>query len=104
MARPPVTARIVAYLDEYDHATYRELAREAYDVDDPTAAQLSAVRRAVAKLAAAGEVERLGARMLFGESEGTHTRVRVDADGYETEWTYANPAGQVIRRKKRGQS
>src|SRR4051812_25723808 len=38
--------------------SHRSLGRQVYATDDPTAAQLSAVRRAVAKLVAEGRAER----------------------------------------------
>ncbi len=94
MAKAPIIKnRIVAYLDEYSPqgATYVELAREAYDIDvpgDPTAAQLSAVRRVVAKLVAEGGAERVG---RVGIAEGTHRR----AGGL-----YDNPLTMEIRRAK----
>ena len=81
---------MVAYLDEISPqgATYVELAREAYDVDDPTATQLSAVRRAVVNLVAAGDAERRG---RVGIAEGSHTRAGVE---------YANPLPMEIHRAK----
>lgn len=42
--------------------TYRELAQAAYATDALTSAQLSAVRRSVARLTAAGRAERAGRR------------------------------------------
>ncbi len=85
---PIIRDRIVAYLDEVwpSGASYVELTREAYDIDEPTPAQLSATRRAVAKLVAEGEAERRG---RVGVAEGTHTR------GGEP---YANPVPMEIRR------
>ncbi len=85
---PIIRDRIVTYLDEVwaGGAPYVELAREAYDIDEPTPAQLSAARRAVAKLVAGGEAERRG---RVGTAEGTHTR------GGEP---YANPLLMEIRR------
>src|SRR4051812_37357907 len=40
--------------------THLELAKAAYDVERPTRSQLSAVRRAVAALVAAGRAKRVG--------------------------------------------
>jgi len=92
MARAPIVRnRIVAYLDEISPqgATYVELAREAYDLDDPTATQTSAVRRVVAKLVAEGIAERVG---RVGNPEGTHTRAGSKG--------YANPLPMEIRSAK----
>jgi len=60
--RPDLTERIAAAIEGTDPdsgLTHRELAVAAYGVeDDPSAAQLSAVRRSVARLVAAGQAER----------------------------------------------
>jgi len=71
--------------------TYRDLGREVYATDDPTAAQLSAVRRAVAQLVAEGLAERTGRGS--GSGAGRHVRQR----GGRT-MTYRNPAGVMVRR------
>ena len=66
MARDWVAARIrdlLAFSGRTDKQvvigyTYRALAARVYRTDEPTAAQLSAVRRAVARLVAQGEAMR----------------------------------------------
>jgi hypothetical protein len=105
-----VGERIARILDEaprrdsgYPHGfTHWELARAVYATDRPSAAQLSAVRRAVARLVARGQVERPPTdRMLevSGEHEaGWHTHTRRDRHGIpRTRWQ-RNPAGVVLRR------
>ena len=86
--------------------TYRALAGRVYDTDDPTAAQLSAVRRAVARLVADGRAER-GARRptSYGDvpwrvelpprpGYGEHYR----RNRHGEEWLAYNPGGVVIFR------
>ena len=74
--------------------TYRELARIAYATDaaEPTKAQLSAVRRSVARLVAAGRAQRDEDKRYFN-SEGRHERV---VRGYRR--TALNPGGVEVRR------
>jgi hypothetical protein len=61
---------------------YRDLASQVYGVDDPTAAQLSAVRRAVAKLVAQGRAVR-------------------DLDGRGRFWDYGGSGRYHFRRNSR---
>jgi hypothetical protein len=77
---------------EYSHY---DLARGVYATDNPTAAQLSAVRRAVAKLVGAGRAVRdvSGHGRSPLHERGTHERVR---GGYV--YTYANPAPMLVSR------
>jgi hypothetical protein len=118
MPRTPVTDRIAAILGaaptiQSGHPmayTYRDLATEVYAADEPTAAQLSAVRRAVAALVAEGRGERDPEREP-GTGAGTHRRTRPPATevekgrledlrdaGLPTGRLYANPPGVAIRR------
>jgi hypothetical protein len=103
MPRTPVAGRIVAILDAApthepsgfpQDFTHQELAREVYGVNEPTAAQLSAVRRAVAKLVAAGRAERDLERKRWGASFGEHQR----RGRYGSVWWYANPPGVGVHR------
>jgi hypothetical protein len=78
--------------------THRELACSAYSTDEPTAAQESAVRRAVAALVAAGLAERDTAdRRATGWDHKTGRHLRRSRYG-ETTYEYANPAGILVRR------
>jgi hypothetical protein len=105
MARTPVSRRVAAILDaapiaegtgEPEGYTHLQLARRVYDVDTPTAAQLSAVRRVVAALVAAGRAEREEVRWFRGD--GRHTRRYRGRDGHVYERACFNPAGVEIRR------
>jgi hypothetical protein len=68
MERVPVIERVAELLADSGRSdaevivgfTNRALAARVYETDDPSAAQLSAVRRAVARLVAAGRAERSG--------------------------------------------
>jgi len=99
MPRVPVIGRIAAILDAAPVGadslpasyTYHDLACEVYATSDPTAAQLSAVRRSVAQLVAEGLAERIGRGL--GSGAGGHLRQR----GGRT-MTYRNPAGVMVRR------
>ena len=70
--QPPqldLTERIAAAIEGTDPdsgLTHRELAQVAYSVEDPTAAQLSAVRRSVARLIADGRAGRGRRRRVSG--------------------------------------
>ena len=105
--RVPVRARVEAILAQVGRKeksgypldfTHRELARTVYAIDEPTAAHESAIRRAVAKLVAAGRVERITVdRMINGyEHGGTGWHTRLSPRGYE--YVAHNPAGIVVRR------
>jgi transcriptional regulator with XRE-family HTH domain len=102
--RPTISDRIAAILNAApvrsgwrpDDYTYRNLATEVYGADEPTeptAAQLSAVRRAVAALVAEGEAERLGRDKRGMGDQGTHVRQRGGIP-----YIYENPAGVRVRR------
>src|SRR4051812_44240142 len=67
------------YPASYGH---HDLARDVYGTNDPTAAQLSAVRRAVAQLVAAGNVERDGWAQR-GERPGARFRRAMTADDHD---------------------
>ena len=62
----PVTERVAAILEGSEMPlgklppgfTHHQLACAVYGTDEPTAAQLSAIRRAVARLVKAGRAER----------------------------------------------
>jgi hypothetical protein len=54
--------------------THKALAAEVYGTDRPTAAQLSAVRRAVAKLVAAGKAERDADARMWNFGGRRHSR------------------------------
>jgi hypothetical protein len=77
--------------------SYFRLACDIYATTKPTAAQLSAVRRAVARLVATGraEVDRDRDSLQWGE-RGTHRRRSRQNPRYRFE--YFNPAGVTIRR------
>jgi hypothetical protein len=101
--RTPVVVRVAAILDDApSHATsglplgysHRDLACEAYGVDEPTAAQLSAVRRAVAQLVAQGRATRARDRMNMGV--GRH--LRRSRSQPNLRYQYANPTGVTVRR------
>lgn len=70
-------------------ATYTDLAALVYGVDEPTAAQLSAVRRAVAVLVAEGRAARGGR-----DYSGKHERI----NRYGHHYTALNPGETVIYR------
>lgn len=99
--RPTISDRIAAILDAApvrsgwlpDSFTHRDLATEVYGADEPTAAQLSAVRRAVAALVAEGEAERLRRDKRGIADQGTHVRQRGGLAHI-----YENPAGVRVRR------
>ena len=109
MSRIPIIGPIAAMLEsaplhkasafplDYDH---RALASEVYGTDVPTVAQLSAVRRATARLVATGRAERLPERDPARGSTGYHFRRRVIKRGMEVSHThrYANPGGVRVRR------
>lgn len=109
MARTPVVSVITALLDNAPTSeasgfpaaySHHDLAAEVYGTTSPTAAQLSAVRRAVAKLVTAGRAERDHER--WGRGAGVHERRRVVAQDTEQEdvvvGLYANPGGVGVRR------
>lgn len=82
MPRAPVRDRIDQLLADGTRHTHLTLACEVYDTMQPTAAQLAAVRRAVATLVHAGRAQRVewesrsGASWRGAESPShlTHTR------------------------------
>jgi hypothetical protein len=80
--------------------THRGLACEVYGVDDPTAAQLSAVRRAVAKLVAAGRAERGQERVPPFDMPWAVDGPRSRHHRTRGAWTYSygNPGGVLISR------
>jgi hypothetical protein len=97
----PLTERIAGVLEEAGNHpgsgfpagfTYRELARLAYETGEPTPAQLSAVRRSVARLVATGRAERDHNERHFN-GEGWHER-----SGGGRHYTARNPGGVEIRR------
>lgn len=101
-----VTAGPGSYLDvdgdavEHDH-THASLASEIYGVGYPNAAQLSAVRRAVAKLVAEGKVERGYERNPDRQIRGEHLRSvrrwRWATDGWSTRThLYTDPTGITV--------
>ena len=121
MPRTPILPRIAAILDAApvregwlpQGFTHRALAMLVYETDEPSTAQLSAVRRAVAKLVAAGRAERnldragrcgwhLGADTHWRTQRRPLTDAEVGAmlDGGEDprRHLYANPPGVEIRR------
>jgi hypothetical protein len=83
------------------HYRYRELAQEVYSTDEPSPAQLSAVRWAVAKLLKQGQAERMKGRK--GDYDDldpnwpTHLRQRENDYGAYYH-RYRNPPGVSIRR------
>jgi hypothetical protein len=102
----PVRERVAELLDRAPSAksglpqdfTHRELARLVYGTEEPTAAQESAVRRAVAALVADGLAERNTDRSAYcGWEQRSGSHERRSRDG---EWTYvyANPSGVTVRR------
>lgn len=100
--RVPVRGRVRELLDAAPSEqsglpagfTHFELACLVYSTDEPTAAQESAVRRAVAALVAAGQAERDRERGYWLDHRvGRHERVHGEYV-YETR----NPAGVVIKR------
>jgi hypothetical protein len=101
--RRPVLGRVAGLLEAAGSErsglpqgfTHRELACAAYEVDEPTAAQLSAVRRAVARLVADGRAERDEERDWPRQRRaGRHWRRGRDGRLHSC----ANPCGVVIRR------
>lgn len=109
MTRIPVTERIAEILAQAptheasgfpSRYTYRGLAAKVYDTADPAPAQLSAVRRAVARLVADGCAERDVERAWGGD--GWHERTITGRRGMETEYqqtySYRNPGGVLIQR------
>jgi hypothetical protein len=99
-----VTERVWRALNESEeiegHAvafTHRGLACRVYNTEEPTPAQLSAVRRASARLVAEGDAERWTERawswhppwMDNGPGRPRHKRGRYD---------YANPGGVILSR------
>lgn len=106
-ARVPVRARVAEILTTAGNEksglpvgfTHRELACAVYATDVPSAAQESAIRRAVAALVAAGQAERdVADRTLnrYDHAGGRHQRLSRDG-----EWlhSYSNPPGILVRRK-----
>jgi hypothetical protein len=103
--RRPVRAIVTEILDSAprDPAgfpvsfTHRQLACVVYETEDPTSAQESAVRRAVARLVAEGRAERPAylrrARGL--RSTGRHERLSRDGT---TVFVARNPIGVYVRR------
>jgi len=82
--------------------THHALAVEVYGTNEPTAAQLSAVRRAVARLVAVGKAERAGrdwAQDPRDDHRGSHERVRAVGQ-YREPWAYRyrNPPGVTVHR------
>jgi hypothetical protein len=75
--------------------THRDLACVVYATEAPTAAQESAVRRAVAALVAAGRAERLPFRNWLRPSTGTHRRRSTDGSYV---YQARNPVGIRVRR------
>lgn len=107
--RAPVRVRVADILEQADRRvksgypvdfTHRELAGLVYATDEPTAAQESAIRRAVAALVAAERAERLtgdrmGTRYDAGRGRsGRHLRMNREGEMYEA----TNPAGIAVRR------
>jgi hypothetical protein len=81
--------------------THWELACFAYRTDDPSAAQLSAVRRATARLVNRGQAERPPIdRVLEGgeHAAGWHPHTRRDRHGIPRIHWQRNPAGILVRR------
>lgn len=72
--------------------SYRDLACQIYGVPDPSPAQLSAVRRVVARLVAEDRAVRVG-RGSHRRGSGTHVRHR-----HGLSYVYANPVGVEVRR------
>jgi hypothetical protein len=107
--RTPVTERVAEALEtsgrtdaeEVIGFTYRALAARTYDTDWPTAAELSAVRRSVAKLVAAGRAKRGKERMMAWKPwcidlDTVETHERTSKYGFVD--VYANPGGVAIFR------
>lgn len=101
MARIPVGDLIARLLNEAGSASsgypvafsHRELAIAVYGVESPTAAQLSAVRRATARLVTKGRAERDAEREW--EGTGRHWRYSETVDRMTN---YRNPGGVTVRR------
>ena len=98
--RTPVRETIVRTIDGHDRAfTTLDLARIAYQVDDPTPAQRSATRRATAKLAADGRIERAG--RIWSYQQGSprhHLRKLESAWSRPVTYTATDPGGMACRR------
>jgi len=77
--------------------THRELAIEVYGVGEPTPAQLSAVRRVVARLVRAGKAEREPERAWSSERK-TGSHLRRDRKMPEFRLRASNPGGVLLRR------
>ena len=82
--------------------SHYELALLVYASDDPSAAQLSAVRRATARLVTRGLAERPPVDRVLevsGEHEaGWHAHTRRDRHGIPRTYWQRNPAGILVRR------
>jgi hypothetical protein len=103
MKRVPILTQVAAILESAplhepsrlpQSFRHRDLACQVYGTEEPTAAQLSAVRRAVARLVGDGRALRLPDRR-WGEGTGTH--LRRSRDGSRS-YTYSNPTGVQVRR------
>ena len=90
--RTPVVVRVAAILDDApSHATSGLPLGYSHE---PTATQLSAVRRAVAQLVAQGRATRARDRMNMGV--GRH--LRRSRSQPNLRYQYANPTGVTVRR------
>jgi hypothetical protein len=107
-ARTPVTTRIAEILATSGRTeaevvigfTHRALAARVYETQNPTAAQTSAVRRAVAKLVAKGQAER-GERMpaaCLPWAQDLPPRDHIRRSKYGETYPAADPAGVPIFR------
>lgn len=108
IVQPDLTDRIAAAIDGATHdpasgLTYRELARFAYGVEVPTAAQLSAVRRSVARLVSRGRAER-GKRRCPGSRGAGAVQVRGPMTAAERETRDGIARGVVERREQRARA
>ena len=110
MSRAPVITRVAEILESSGRTdaevvvgfTYGALAARVYDVEEPNAAQLSAVRRAVARLVADGRAER-GTERLWSISHVPWAvtlppRRHQRRGKYGRAYTAGNPGGAVIFR------
>jgi hypothetical protein len=111
--RVPVRDRIAKLLETSGRTesgvivgfTYRALAAKGYDVEEPSAAQVSAVRAAVAELIAAARAIRM-AEPWVNSREGSRLPWLVDLPPRRRErrgtyggtYRYANPGGAVVFR------
>jgi hypothetical protein len=77
--------------------TYVELARDIYGIAEPSATQLSAVRRSVGRLVASGLVERGGRADGWPPPWERPKHTRRYASGQVNHWC-TNPVGNVVRR------